>query len=125
MFVEEQGVPLQIEWDDYDAIAEHRLLLVDGQLAATGRWRWKDIGVAKLERFAVLREHRGFGHGRRIVGAVVDEVLATGARRIELSAQAHLEAFYASFGFRVCGEGFDEAGIPHVPMARDAEPISA
>lgn len=119
VFVDEQKVPLELEWDDYDVVAEHRLLLLGNRAVGTGRWRWIDIGVAKLERFALLAEHRGRGYGRRLVGAVVDEVIATGARRLELSAQAHLRAFYEGFGFYVCGEGFDEAQIPHLPMARD------
>jgi predicted GNAT family N-acyltransferase len=107
VFVEEQACPPEEEWDEHDATARHLMGIVDGRVVAVARWRVVDFGgaaAAKLERFAVLPEHRGAGLGRRM---------------FVLHAQAHLEDLYASFGFERRGEPFEEAGIPHVKMARE------
>lgn len=119
VYVVEQSIPDALEWDDFDRSSEHRLLLEAELPVACARWRWTDVGVAKLERFAVRVSARGRGVGRRLVQEVVEETILLGARRLELSAQAHLATFYGSFGFDVCGEGYDEAGIPHLPMRRE------
>ena len=71
---------------------------------------------AKLERFAVLPEARGHGYGRAMVEAAMADARARGHRRLVLSAQEHLQAFYGAWGFRPVGGTFWEAGIPHVKM---------
>ena len=86
----------------------------------TGHWQsylrtYVSDGVRKIGRVATLREYRGQG----LSGTLLREVLERwGDKEIELGAQAHLEDWYGSFGFEVCGEPFVEAGIDHVPMLR-------
>lgn len=121
VYIEEQAIPAELEWDAPDAYAEHRLLLVDGVAVGCSRWRWTSPGVARLERFAVLAAHRGAGHGKTIVRSTLDEALEAGARRVEISAQSYLERFYAGFGFAVTGPEYEEAGLPHLPMAIDVD----
>ena len=121
VFVEEQACPPEEEWDEHDETSHHVLGLVEGEPAATARWRpvaYEGGPAAKLERFAVLPAFRGRGHGRRLVQRVMADVRRAGFSTQLLHAQAHLEAFYASLGFATVGEPFEEAGIPHVKMVR-------
>ena len=121
VFVEEQACPPEEEWDAHDETSRHLLGWAHGQAVATARWRTVSYDtqlVAKLERFAVLPAHRGHGYGRRLVRAALDDARRAGFGVAVLHAQAHLEDFYASFGFETVGPRFMEAGIPHVKMAR-------
>lgn len=119
VFIEEQACPPDEEWDSHDATSRHLVGYVDGEAVAVARWRAvphaKRI-VAKLERFAVLREFRGRGFGGVILRRTMDDALMAGFDEYLLHAQEHLESFYAQFGFQVCGRAFPEAGIQHVPM---------
>ena len=129
VFIDEQDCPPEEEWDEHDATSRHVIGLVDGAAVATARWRtvaYREEIVAKLERFAVLPEHRGEGFGRRLVEAVLDDARRAGFHTFILHAQAHLADFYASFGFEAVGEPFMEAGIRHVKMVkRDTEKADA
>jgi predicted GNAT family N-acyltransferase len=125
VFIQEQGCPPEDEWDEHDAPSArgttciHLLGLAGDEPVATARWRAVDLAgapAAKLERFAVLREHRGRGLGRRIVAAAMDDARAAGHGRFVLHAQSYLVGFYAGFGFAPAGAPFDEAGIEHVRM---------
>ena len=129
VFVEEQACPPEEEWDAWDAPAargatcHHLLGTEDGEPVAVARWRpveFEGAPAAKLERFAVLPEARGRGLGRAMIEAAIREAEAAGFSTLVLHAQAHLEGLYASFGFERVGGVFDEAGIPHVKMARRA-----
>ena len=122
VFVEEQDVDPDLEWDGRD---ERARLVVgyadDGNPVATARWRaatHDEELVAKLERFAVLPAHRGRGYGRRLVEVVTEDARQAGFRVHVLHAQRQVEAFYAALGFQTIGEPFTEAGIPHVKMIR-------
>lgn len=121
VFIEEQDCPPEEEWDGLDAVSRHVLGLVDGTPVATARWRtvpYREELVAKLERFAVLPAHRGNGYGRQLVSYVLRDARRAGFDTFVLHAQAHLESFYASFGFERVGEPFAEAGILHVKMVK-------
>lgn len=123
VFVEEQDCPPEEEWDAWDATSRHVLGTVDDTPVATARWRtvpYDDLLAAKLERFAVLPAYRGQGYGRQLVRYVLQDARKAGFRHFVLHAQAHLEGFYASFGFEAVGERFIEAGIPHVKMVKHA-----
>lgn len=129
VFVEEQGCPPEEEWDAWDApeargvTCHHLLGTEDGAPVAAARWRPVMLDgepAAKLERFAVLPEARGRGHGRAMIAAAMCEAEAAGFETLVLHAQAHLEALYASFGFARVGGVFEEAGIAHVRMVRRA-----
>lgn len=121
VFVDEQACPPEEEWDAHDANSRHLIGDVEEETVATARWREVEQDghvMAKLERFAVRKPFRGCGYGREMVQAVIDDAKAAGHRRFILHAQAHLEDFYASFGFASTGHRFDEVGIPHVEMVR-------
>ena len=88
----------------------------------TARWRVVDDGgvqTAKLERFAVLSEHRGGGVGQRLVSAVLDDARGRGYERFILHSQEYLVDFYRLFGFLAVGQRFIEIGTPHRRMVRD------
>lgn len=122
VFIEEQDCPPDEEWDGHDATARHLLArLDDGTAVGTARWRTvphNDALVAKLERFAVRKPYRGRGIGTQLVRAAISDAEQAGFTRQKLHAQAHLETYYARFGFVSTGERFTEAGIPHVAMVR-------
>ncbi len=119
VFIEEQGCPPEEEWDGFDEVSRHFLGWVGLVPVATARWRvvpFSERLVAKLERFAVLPEYRGRGYGRALVRYVMDDARRAGFSMLLIHAQAHLERFYESLGFRSTGHRFVEAGIPHVQM---------
>ena len=122
VFIEEQNCPPEEEWDGEDQTSRHVLGREDGEPVATARWRAVTHGeniVAKLERFAVLSDHRGEGRGTELVRAVVEDARRAGFDTFLVHAQAHLEDWYADLGFRSTGRTFEEVGIPHVEMVRD------
>ena len=119
VFVEEQACPPEEEFDGLDPACRHVLGWIGREAVATARWRevpWEGRRAAKLERFAVLPEHRGGGRGRALVAWVIADARAAGYAVLVLHAQAHLERFYAGFGFAARGERFVEASIPHLLM---------
>lgn len=81
-----------------------------------------DDGEPHVGRVCTRKDHRGRGLSGRLVAEVSR---LWGGQRLHLNAQAHLERWYESFGYRRTGENFDDAGIPHVPMARDAQDTGA
>lgn len=119
VFIEEQNCPPEEEWDGHDETSRHLLGYAGDEAVATARWRtvpFEERLVAKLERFAVLPAYRGRGYGRALVEAAMEDARKAGFGTFVLHAQAHLEDFYASLGFKPVGEPFVEAGIPHVKM---------
>lgn len=124
VFVEEQGCAPEEEWDEHDPVSRHVLGMVEGEAAGTARWRavrHSGQPAAKLERFAVLPEYRGRGFGRQLVRCLIEDARRAGFAVFVLHAQAHLQDFYAPFGFRRQGDVFEEAGIPHVEMVLEKD----
>ena len=122
VFVDEQRVPQEMEWDEADetavhAVAHNRL----GQAIATGRLLPSDRGTAKIGRVAVNRVLRGSGVGRALMDALMGAARQRGDRRIMLHAQRTAESFYRGLGFTAHGPEFEEAGIAHIEMARDLD----
>lgn len=117
VFVEEQGVPAELEVDGRDPDAVHFLASVDGALLGCARMRLVD-GVAKAERVAVLLSTRGQGVGRALMRRMEDEARALGATRLKLSAQVPVIPFYERIGYTCFSDEFIEAGIPHRWMDR-------
>jgi predicted GNAT family N-acyltransferase len=116
VFVVEQGVPPEIELDDWDPQCEHALAIAPhGRVVGTGRL----LPDGHIGRIAVLREWRGRGVGGAILAALIDRATARGMRRIVLNAQTHAVPFYARYGFAPFGDEFVEAEIPHIAMARE------
>jgi predicted GNAT family N-acyltransferase len=117
VFVKEQGIAPDDEWDADDATALHAVLFdVNGQPLGNARLLQPSANVAKIGRMAVLREVRGQGYGACLLHALVLEARRRGNKEVRLSAQRTAEGFYAAHGFRVVGAPFDEVGIPHVEM---------
>ena len=115
VFVIEQECPPELEWEFEDE-STHFLATVDGEPAGACRWRKIDKGY-KLERFAVLKEFRGFGVGQALVQAVLDDLPAD-AEYVYLHAQVQAVSLYKKFGFEQTGPEFEEAGIRHYKMIR-------
>ena len=119
VFVEEQRIPKEMEWDDADATALHAVAYNRlGQAVATGRLLGAEAGVAKIGRMAVNRVLRGCRLGEQVLEALMAAARARGDHEVVLHAQRSAESFYARLGFRPRGEAFEEAGIPHVEMMR-------
>lgn len=114
VFVVEQEVDASEEYDTYDEACTHFLAYVDGVPCGTARWRFKDTGIIKLERFAVLASHRGLGVGAALVKAVLTDLPL--ADKVMMHAQLHAIPFYLKQGFEIYGEEFEEAGIRHYAM---------
>jgi predicted GNAT family N-acyltransferase len=114
VFVEEQGVPPEIEIDDRDADCLHAIARVMGRAVGTGRL----LPDAHIGRMAVLREHRGTGVGSLLLEKLVEAARRRGDREIVLSAQVHAMPFYGRHGFTALGDVYEEAGIPHRDMRR-------
>lgn len=114
VFVVEQKVDATEEYDDDDEKCTHFIAYNNGVACGTARWRFKDKGIIKLERFAVLKEYRNTGVGAALVKAVLlDLPFAT---KVMLHAQLHAVPFYEKMGFKSYGPQFEEAGIQHFAM---------
>jgi predicted GNAT family N-acyltransferase len=118
VFVEEQGVPPDIERDDADATAVHAVSRDDaGRVVATGRLLERD-GTAVIGRMAADAAARGQGHGAAVLAVLHREAVRRGFREVELHAQVSARGFYERAGYTAVGEEYDEAGIAHVTMRR-------
>jgi YbgC/YbaW family acyl-CoA thioester hydrolase len=119
VFVEEQKIPADMEWDAADAGCVHAVAYNRfGAALATGRLLQHVPGVAKIGRMAVSQAMRGSGVGRHVLDALMKAAKARGDREAVLHAQMSAASFYARAGFVPRGPQFDEAGIPHVEMVR-------
>jgi YbgC/YbaW family acyl-CoA thioester hydrolase len=119
VFVGEQRIPAELEWDEADATAVHAVAYNRlGQAVGTGRLLQQAPGVARIGRMAVHRAIRGGGVGQGLLEALLTAAVCRGDREAMLHAQRSAEAFYAALGFAPRGEAFEEAGIAHIEMSR-------
>ena len=117
--VQEQRIPANLEWDEADAVAHHVVAFNRlGQAVATGRLLEQHPGVARIGRMAVNRMLRGSGVGRQVLQALLSAATRRGDHEAVLHAQRSAAEFYRGQGFEARGEEFEEAGIPHIEMAR-------
>lgn len=119
VFVDEQGIPADLEWDAADttcvhALARNRL----GLALATGRLLAHEPGTSKIGRMAVLPSQRGTGVGRQVLDALMAAAKARGDQSVLLYSQASAVPFYLRSGYQAEGEPFEEAGIPHLAMRK-------
>ena len=118
VFCVEQGVTVAGDRDGRDDEAVQLVAVNgDGEVVGTCRLLLED-GTAKFGRFAVRRDHRGAGVGRRLLALAEREALARGARRMGLAAQTRAMGIYERAGFTAYGETFDDEGIPHRGMEK-------
>lgn len=119
VFVEEQRIPAEMEWDEADAACVHAVAYNRfGVPLATGRLLEHVPGVAKIGRMAVVQTMRGSRIGRNVLDALMKAARAQGDHEVVLHAQLSAAPFYARAGFAERGTVFEEAGIPHVEMMR-------
>jgi YbgC/YbaW family acyl-CoA thioester hydrolase len=119
VFVQEQQIPAEMEWDAADASCMHVVAYNRfGMALGTGRLLEHAPGVAKVGRMAVLQTMRGAAVGRALLDALVECARQRGEQQVLLHAQASAAAFYARAGFSARGDPFEEAGIAHVEMLR-------
>ncbi|MFC7309158.1 GNAT family N-acetyltransferase [Streptomyces monticola] len=128
VFVVEQQVPEDIEYDAYDAGAVHVLAVADdGAALGTGRLLHGpaaaekvggDLAVGSLGRLAVTRSARGLGVGAALVRGIEDVARERGLTAVDLHAQTHALKFYERLGYAAYGPEFLDAGIPHLAMRR-------
>ncbi len=117
VFVEEQGIAREDEWDEADKTAVHAVVYnrMDMPLA-TGRLLIAAPGVGKVGRMASKRVLRGSRLGRQVLEALVQKAKQRGDKEVILHAQRSAAGFYAKSGFTERGAPFDEVGIAHVEM---------
>jgi len=137
VFVEEQGVPEDIEYDGRDDEAIHFVAYRDDRKGGDGesgdgesgdggsgdpvgaaRLRAVDDSTAKVERVAVRADARGEGWGRRLMAELEATAAERGVETLVLHSQTHVEDFYLQSGYETVSEVFEEAGIPHVEMEK-------
>jgi predicted GNAT family N-acyltransferase len=122
VFVDEQGVPPEIEQDDADATAVHVLSRglsgdLAGRVVATGRLLL-DGPTARIGRMAAEAGVRGQGYGAAVLAELHRQAVLRGAAEVELHAQLPARRFYERAGYTAVGEVYEEAGIAHVTMRR-------
>lgn len=112
VFIEEQAVPEDEEWDGRDPDSMHFLACRDGHAIGTARL----LPDGHIGRVAVLKEGRGLGVGLQLMQAAIDCARSQGHREVLLDAQTHALAFYQRLGFQVVSGEFLDAGILHRSM---------
>ena len=118
VFVEEQGIPEDMELDELDMEAMH-MVVKDGEgIVGTARVLFLAANQAKLERMAILKPFRRRGIGKGIISFLDEEFKNRGTEQVVLHAQCSAVNFYKSCGFEESGSPFWEAGIKHVKMQK-------
>ena len=120
VFVEEQGVPIEEELDQYDTLDSscvHILAYFNDEPVGTGRVRILD-GYGKLERICILPKYRLLGLGKVIMYLLEEQAKEKGVTKSKLHAQTNAELFYRRLGYVRFGEEFMDAGIPHILMKK-------
>jgi predicted GNAT family N-acyltransferase len=116
VFIAEQNVPEELEWDGLDPFCAHALAWNEvGDAIGTARLQ----AEGKIGRMAVLKGWRGCGAGRALLQTLLDLAVRQGLSRVTLAAQIHAIEFYERAGFYAVGEPFMDAGIPHRLMVKD------
>ncbi|WP_459193840.1 GNAT family N-acetyltransferase [Halosimplex sp. J119] len=118
VFIEEQGVPEDIEMDGKDDGATHFVATDGGDPVGAARLREVESGVGKVERVAVVADRRDEGIGRELMRTLEETAADRGIDRLAMHAQTHVEEFYRGLDYRTTSDVFEEAGIEHVEMEK-------
>ncbi len=118
VFVEEQGVDEELEYDDHDETAVHFVAYDGEEPIGAARLREYEDGVGKVERVAVLEPRRGEGVGRALMATLEERAAALGFSTLKLHSQTRAAGFYRTLDYEQHGGEFEEAGIPHVEMRK-------
>ena len=114
VFIAEQAVPPELEWDTEDAQAVHFLAYEGDYAIGTARL----LPDGQIGRVSVLKDWRGLNVGDALLAAVIAEAERRGLHEQRLSAQVQATPFYERHGFRILSEEYLDAGIPHIDMLR-------
>lgn len=112
VFIIEQNIPEEEEWDDQDMISQHFVIYDQDQPIATARLLQNN----SVGRVAVLKAYRGQGIGRMIMLEIIRQAHQQDRTFLQLSSQVHAISFYEKLGFSIQGDAYDECGIPHIKM---------
>lgn len=115
VFIQEQNVPVELEWDELDKDAIHILAYYDNEVVATARL----LNDGQIGRMAVLKSFRRRTIGKKMLNYLLQLADNNNISTIFLSAQTHALDFYKKNGFSVTGSEYMDAGIPHYKMVRD------
>ncbi|MBO1578135.1 GNAT family N-acetyltransferase [Bacillus sp. XF8] len=118
VFVEEQHVSAEEEYDQFEEIAKHIVIYDEDIPVGAGRFRIAQ-GIGKMERICVLPSHRKKGIGKIIMDALEAYAKEESLSKLKLHAQTHAEAFYKNLGYQTVSDVFMEADIPHVVMIKE------
>lgn len=119
VFIPEQGVPAEMEWDEFDEQCRHALALSHtGEAVGCGRI----FTNGHIGRIAVMKSWREQRVGTAIVEALLNEARSRKYRFVDVDAQTHAVPFYQSFGFSTHGKEFMDAGLPHIKMKLELKP---
>lgn len=114
VFMREQGVSAELEWDGLDDSCRHALALShQGDAIGCGRL----LADGHIGRIAVLPQWRKKKVGTAIMEALLDHARGQGCKKVGVDAQTHAVPFYRNFEFVERGEVFMDAGMPHIKMS--------
>ncbi len=119
VFVVEQNVPIELEWDELDPLCHH-VIARDNAHRPIGTGRLTP--EHKIGRMAVLPAWRGKGVGDALLSALIEQARDLGWSEVKLNAQVSAVGFYEKFGFAAFGDDYEEAGIQHRSMALTLAP---
>ena len=117
VFVAEQAVPAELEWDGEDDQAIHFLAEESGYAVGTARL----LKDGHIGRVCVIKDWRGLKVGEKLMQAVISEAEQRGLKQQMLTAQVQATAFYQRLGFEIVSDEYLEVGIPHVDMVRRSQ----
>ncbi len=112
VFIQEQNVPFELEWDEFDNDSTHILAYYNNKAVGTARL----LDDGHIGRMAVLKAYRNRNIGKNMLKYLLDIAQAKSIAMIELSAQDHAVNFYKKYGFIVISDVYMDAGIPHYTM---------
>lgn len=118
VFVEEQGVPLHLEYDAEDAAATHFIMYEDDKPIGAARLRSIDNTVAKIERVCILQDQRGKKLGALMMKEMESYAISMQIKTLKLHAESYAIPFYEKLGYVVTSPEFMDAGIPHRAMEK-------
>ena len=112
VFVQEQNISENDEWDDQDAISLHFVVYDQNQAIATARL----LENHSIGRVAVLKQYRGKSIGQLLMQHIIQVASEQKREYLKLSSQFYVIGFYENLGFEVKGEEYLDCGIPHIDM---------
>lgn len=112
VFIQEQEIAAQDEWDNDDAVSLHFIVYDENQAIATARL----LKNNSVGRVAVLKTYRCLGVGKLLMQAIIEQAKQQERDFLKLSAQVHALPFYAQLGFKQEGVEYLDCGIPHIDM---------